>query len=241
MNSTMTPPERRERTSNESASGAQADGVRNRSIVDLDVIANAITPDLLRPYVAPQRPIALGSAATHFMRAAYDVGVELDAAARADAQRDVQATDRVSRHAVSALTQSVASALGATVVSEIDWTHPERVQVDASAWRDAVVVCADALAHVANPTALVALLSEIQRVASVLVISVPLREFTLTIDDVGPPTRIDRVREWAFPEVQALLDAAGLDVVFGGLIPETAADVRGQTAVFVAIRRVTAL
>ena len=84
---------------------------------------------------------------------------------------------------------------------------------------------------------MLALLARIHRDAPVLVISVPLREFTLTTDDVGPPARTDRAREWAFPELQALLDSAGLDVVFGGLVPATAFIAAGQTGVFVAIRR----
>jgi len=73
--------------------------------------------------------------------------------------------------------------------------------------------------------------------SAVLVISVPLREFTVSVDDIGPPVRADRVREWAFPEMQALLDSAGLDAVFGGLVPATAANPVGQTGVFVCVRR----
>ena len=207
--------------------------------VNLDLVANAITPDLLQPYVTPLRPISLGTAATHYTRASYtprpDVG-DLDSA-HTPVRDEFGAADAVTLHAVTALAQSIANALGAGVLVNIDWLRPESVAVEAPVLRRSVVVCADVLARLADPTPLLALLARIQRDAPVLVISVPLREFTLTTDDVGPPARTDRVREWAFPELQALLDSAGLDIVFGGLVPATALAPAEQTGVFVAIRR----
>ena len=131
----------------------------------------------------------------------------------------------------------VSSTACASTVTDIAWTRPDAVGDGDAPWRDAVVVCVDALSQVADPTPLLSLLARIQRDAAVLVISVPLREFTMTTDNVGPPTRSNRVREWAFPELQALLDSAKLDVVFGGLLPATALNPGGQTGVFVSIRR----
>ncbi len=209
----------------------------NGTIVDLDAIANAISPELLQPYIAPQRPISLGTHATHYTRASYTHRLEIGEAGNASARGDFGAADAVALHAVTALAQSIANALGVGVLVNIDWLRPESVPVEATALRRSVVVCADVLARVADPTPLLALLARIHRDAPVLVISVPLREFTLTTDDVGPPARTDRAREWAFPELQALLDSAGLDVVFGGLVPATAFIAAGQTGVFVAIRR----
>lgn len=216
-----------------------AESLHGVPAVDLDAVANAITPELLQPYVAPQRPITLGGAATHYMRATYNTGVATNPSSCTRTNIDWLSAELEARRGVSALAQSIANALGTKVISDIDWTLLDGVQLDSGALRDTVVVCADALSDVADPTAMLTALAEIQRQAAVLVISVPLREFTMTIDDVGPPTRPGRVREWAFPEAQALLDAAGLDAVFGGLVPETAANVAGQTAVFVAVRGVS--
>ena len=211
--------------------------------VNLDLVANAIRPDLLQPYVTPQRPISLGTAATHYTRASYtprldvgDSGGDGDSA-HTRVRDEFGAADAVALHAVTALAQSIANALGVGVLVNIDWLRPESVAVEATTLRRSVVVCADVLARVADATPLLALLARIQRDAPVLVISVPLREFTLTTDGVGPPARTDRVREWAFPELQALLDSAGLDIVFGGLVPATAFAPAEQTGVFVAIRR----
>ncbi len=206
------------------------------SDVDLDIVAHAITPALLQPYVAPQRPISLGTAATHYLRASYTPRLELDDAARVPAHQPFAEFDAIAHHGVAALAGSIASALGAAAITGIDWSDAALPHGDVTAWRDSVVVCADALCRTADPTGLLSLLARIQRDAAVLVIAVPLREFTMTIDDIGPPAGADRVRQWAFPEMQAFLDSAGLDVVFGGLVPATASDPAGQTGVFVTIR-----
>ena len=204
--------------------------------VNLDLVANAITPDLLRPYVAPQRPIALGTSATHYIRAAYVPRIDLHHASTARLSSELSAVDRMTHRAVVALAASIADALQTSTVIDIEWTRPEAVNDGGTTWRDAVVVCVDALSQLGDPTPLLALLARIQRDAAVVVISVPLRQFTLTQDDFGPPTRRDRVREWTVPEMQALLDSAGLDAVFGGLVPEMAANSAAQTGVFVLIR-----
>ena len=205
------------------------------SVVSLDIVANAITPALLQPYVAPQRPISLGTAATHYMRASYTPRGELDDAARVRTHIEFAEFDVIAHHGVTTLAESIANALGTTVLTGIDWTDSAGAHAAVAASPNSVVVCADALCQTADPTALVSLLTHFQRDAAVLVIAVPLREFSMTVDDIGPPARADRVREWAFPEMQALLDSAGLDAVFGGLVPATAADPAGQTGVFVAI------
>ena len=204
--------------------------------VNLDLVANAITPDLLQPYVAPQRPISFGTSATHYIRAAYIPCMNRDDAVTARLSSELSAFDGMTHRAVVALAASIADALQTSTVTDIEWTRPDAVNDGDATWRDAVVVCVDALSQVVDPTPLLALLARIQRDAAVVVISVPLRQFTLTLDDIGPPTRPDRVREWAFPEMQALLDSAGLDVVFGGLVPAMAANSAAQTGVFVAIR-----
>jgi len=207
------------------------------SPVDLDIVATAITPALLQPYVAPQRPIALGTAATHYMRASYTPRVGLGDETSERGRRAFAAADAVAHRCVIALADGIANALGTTAVTDVDWSDAQREIADALVWRNAVVVCADALAQTADPVALVARLARVLRDSAVLVISVPLREFTVSVDDIGPPVRADRVREWAFPEMQALLDSAGLDAVFGGLVPATAANPVGQTGVFVCVRR----
>jgi hypothetical protein len=48
---------------------------------------------------------------------------------------------------------------------------------------------------------------------------VPLRALSSDVDDLGPPRDSAFAREWTFPELQAGLDAFGLEPLFGGLAP----------------------
>jgi hypothetical protein len=79
----------------------------------------------------------------------------------------------------------------------------------------AVVLADRQLECAADPSAL---LHE-WRDAGVVVISATLREFGLAGDHRGPPDHPGRYREWTFPELQAVLDANGVEPLFGGTLP----------------------
>jgi len=92
-----------------------------------------------------------------------------------------------------------------------DVSLEKRIRVPA----DAVIICADVIEHVANPTALLATLRHSQ--ARAIVLSTPERDIQNGAEHNGPPLNPFHVREWNRAELCALLTGVGLIVRYAGL------------------------
>jgi hypothetical protein len=80
-----------------------------------------------------------------------------------------------------------------------------------------VVLCADVIEHLVNPTNLLALLSKLATRARAVIITTPDRDLVRGIDDAGPPANAAHVREWNIEEFHSLLRASDLAPTFIGL------------------------
>lgn len=88
----------------------------------------------------------------------------------------------------------------------------DEVWTDLGALAPDVVICADVIEHVADPHELLERLRELLGAASVLVLSTPDRARTEDQAELGPPRNARHVREWAFPEMQRLLESSGFAI-----------------------------
>jgi SAM-dependent methyltransferase len=100
---------------------------------------------------------------------------------------------------------------------EADLESAVGVVIPADVLRDAVVVCADVIEHLKDPTNLLALLRECMRSARAGLLSTPERDRTRGPDHPGPPPNPCHVREWNARELREFLQASGLTVTFTGL------------------------
>lgn len=83
--------------------------------------------------------------------------------------------------------------------------------------RNSVVVCADVIEHLVDPTTLGRMLKFLMGYAPVGIISTHERDLVRGSDDVGPPGNPSHVREWNLSELEAFLSHSGLRVAFSGL------------------------
>lgn len=176
----------------------------------LDVIAASLTPDALAPFSVPIRTIPLGHRDTFCIRTGYLSRDVVDGAP----ERTLEAMPR----SVGLIVQRLTASFGS----------------------DRVRTSLDALCAAVAPDVLVRELAEALSAGQLLVIATPVRALSKVFDHPGPPEDASRRREWTFPELQAFLDAEGLDVVFGGIAVRSAGeqpDATGETAVMVATGR----
>ncbi|MEQ1690716.1 MAG: hypothetical protein ABMA00_05485 [Gemmatimonas sp.] len=170
-------------------------------------IAQSITSDLLTPYHAPARPFPIGTTATFCVRPDYRAQVP-DGSSRPEVSADAT---RLARH--------IAHALGTTTVN-VSADGTASFEGDVVELRDTVIVCGDTLQRLHDPTALLREMHRLLRDAALVVISLPLRPLTADADDLGPPRVPAHAREWTFPELQACIDAYGIEPLFGGMLPD---------------------
>lgn len=103
----------------------------------------------------------------------------------------------------------------------------------------AVLICADVIEHLVDPTCLVKTLREWMRLAAVGLLSTPERVLCYGPEHNGPPPNPSHVREWTRVELVTYLTASGLDVAFSGITqthaahPETGAHQGCQTTLVV--------
>ncbi|MBA4783777.1 MAG: glycosyltransferase family 2 protein [Rhizobiales bacterium] len=97
---------------------------------------------------------------------------------------------------------------------EQDLTQPDCVQWAELADHTALVVCADVVEHLLDPTPLLALLAACYQRGAQVLTSTPDR--VRGRDHKGPPPNPSHIREWALDEYTALLKAVGLPSVFAG-------------------------
>lgn len=81
--------------------------------------------------------------------------------------------------------------------------------------RDSVIVCADAIEHLRDPSYLLKTIKASNCAAAVL--STPERDLTSGTEHMGPPPNPCHVREWNLEEFGDLLNGAGLNVEHLGL------------------------
>jgi hypothetical protein len=180
----------------------------------LNAIATALGDDVLSPYRPPARPFTVGTRERYGIRHEYRAQTPTEPGA-AHTPRGVQ---RVAEHVARALGRSPVLDLSMLVSDPL---HPDSSTITSATARDAVVVCADMLQRSLAPDALLQYLVDLLDHAAVAIIAVPLRAIAITADDLGPPRNAAHAREWTFPELQAGLDAWGLEPLFGGVLPTT--------------------
>ncbi len=96
-----------------------------------------------------------------------------------------------------------------------------------------VIVCADVIEHLADPTGLLLALRALLEHAPVALLSTPERVLVRGADDQGPPANVAHVREWALDELVALTSAAGLAPTFAGLTVNNDRDLEKKTSLLV--------
>ncbi|MFG1426299.1 methyltransferase domain-containing protein [Roseixanthobacter glucoisosaccharinicivorans] len=94
----------------------------------------------------------------------------------------------------------------------------QRSCASVAAYADAstVVVCADVVEHLLDPTPLLNLLAQCYRRGAIVITSTPDRVKVRGADDKGPPANPAHVREWALDEYIAFLEACGLPATHAG-------------------------
>jgi 2-polyprenyl-3-methyl-5-hydroxy-6-metoxy-1,4-benzoquinol methylase len=80
-----------------------------------------------------------------------------------------------------------------------------------------VVICADVVEHLKDPTNLLTLLADLSRRAKAVIITTPERDLVRGPGDLGPPKNTSHVREWTIDEFGQLLTSHGLAPTFLGL------------------------
>ena len=100
---------------------------------------------------------------------------------------------------------------------ELNLEHGKSVKLKREVIRHAVVICSDVIEHLKNPINLLKLIEDLLRDAPLAVLTTPERDLARGNDDTGPPVNPYHMREWNLPEFQKLVEAAGLNIRFGGL------------------------
>lgn len=80
----------------------------------------------------------------------------------------------------------------------------------------AIIICADVVEHVADPTVLLQSLADMAKFAPYVLISTPDRERCRGMNDMGPPANRAHVREWSCGEFTRLLQRMGFDNALTG-------------------------
>jgi 2-polyprenyl-3-methyl-5-hydroxy-6-metoxy-1,4-benzoquinol methylase len=99
---------------------------------------------------------------------------------------------------------------------EWDLDHEPAPDLGVELLRRSVVVCADVIEHLVDPTALLVGLGQLGEHAQAMFISTPDRERVRGLHDLGPSPNLAHVREWTLSELTTLLDAARLTPAFAG-------------------------
>lgn len=105
--------------------------------------------------------------------------------------------------------------------------------------RRSVLICADVIEHLIDPTALLTALKDWLALAPLALLSTPERVLCWGAEHVGPPPNPTHVREWTRVELVDYLTKSGLQVVFSGFTqthlahPETGAHQGCQTTLVI--------
>jgi len=100
---------------------------------------------------------------------------------------------------------------------EVDLEDGMGVDISPEILRNAVVVNADVIEHLVNPTKLMQLIRSYLIHAKVALISTPERDLERGCQDMGPPANPTHIREWNLAELEILLSSEGLRPAYCGL------------------------
>lgn len=88
--------------------------------------------------------------------------------------------------------------------------------LDSSFFEDSVVICADVIEHLPDPTALMKTLRNASKVAKYVIVSTPDRLRVYKGEHQGPPGNPAHVREWTNSELQAYFKGEGFVIQWAG-------------------------
>jgi len=80
--------------------------------------------------------------------------------------------------------------------------------------KNSVIVCADVIEHLVNPSYLLEKIREFLQHAPFVIITTPERDLVRGKDDFGPPKNQHHVREWNYDEFKKLLSYYGFNLTF---------------------------
>lgn len=89
--------------------------------------------------------------------------------------------------------------------------------IDCTLAQNAIVVCADVVEHLVDPTSLLALIKRFSVHACAVLITTPERDLVRGGDHFGPPVNPSHVREWNRSEFSQFLEVNGIAPTFVGL------------------------
>lgn len=98
----------------------------------------------------------------------------------------------------------------------IDRDLENPISIEPSLFDNSVVVCADVIEHLVNPTHLVEMLQRTLDRANFVVLSTPCRLRTYRHNHSGPPMNPHHVREWSLRELRDWFKAQGFNVAWAG-------------------------
>ena len=99
---------------------------------------------------------------------------------------------------------------------EADLSNPSARSVANLASPDAIVICADVVEHLPDPTQLLQVLEDCYRRGAIVLTTTPDRIRVRGADDAGPPPNTAHVREWSLEEYAKVVADAGLSLTFAG-------------------------
>lgn len=99
---------------------------------------------------------------------------------------------------------------------------------------ESVVICADVIEHLVDPSLLVATLEKLAERAPVILLSTPDRARVYGYDQSGPPGNPHHVREWMLPEMVEWLGRFDMRIAWAGWTRSNNVDVAKNTLLIAA-------
>lgn len=100
---------------------------------------------------------------------------------------------------------------------EVDLEAGTRVNLPKEILENAVVINADVIEHLVNPTKLLEMFKSFLTYAKVALVSTPERDLERGVSDFGPPANPTHMREWNLVELETLFINFGMRPAFCGL------------------------
>jgi hypothetical protein len=100
---------------------------------------------------------------------------------------------------------------------EADLENAQDLDIDGQVVKRSIIICADVIEHLVDPTNLLMLLQRLAHFACAVIITTPERDLVRGTDDIGPPANPAHAREWSLSEFKSLLQERDLSPAFVGL------------------------
>lgn len=181
-----------------------------------DLVADALTGDLLLPYIPPPRPLSMSGPDTLWIRDGYVARTHTSASPDAPAITTLGTAPPSVRHVM----QTLAARLTHDRVWDVSGLSPADIRAGAAQEAGATVACAYRLEQEPDVHALLAALGDARAHAPLVLVAARVRACAKEHDDAGPPADARFLRQWTFFEMHALLNHAGLAPAFGGIVPD---------------------